>query len=141
MSGFQNKIQMRNLVKDLHSSHGGIMDSKHWIQEHPTVADNFQSGIPHSGGIFLSSGQEDTLAMFMQLSLREIGNIPMDNLVTISLKFSEPPISTTNSGVPDIRRPGQKQSVIDRSLVLIYQNVQEIQDSSFTAGNLKSPQI
>ena len=33
--------------------------------EHPTVVDNFQSGIPHSGGMLLSSGQEDTLAMFI----------------------------------------------------------------------------
>ena len=33
MSGFQNKTQMRNLEKDLHSSHGGIMGSKHWIPE------------------------------------------------------------------------------------------------------------
>ncbi len=33
--------------------------------QHPTVADNFQSGIPHSGGMLLSQGQEDTLAMFI----------------------------------------------------------------------------
>ena len=32
--------------------------------QHPTVADNFQSGIPHSGGMLLSQGQEDTLALF-----------------------------------------------------------------------------
>ena len=33
--------------------------------EHPTVADNFQTGIPQSGGMLLSSGQEDTLALFI----------------------------------------------------------------------------
>ena len=33
--------------------------------QHPTVADNFQSGIPHSGGMLLSQGQEDTLALFI----------------------------------------------------------------------------
>lgn len=33
--------------------------------EHPTVADNFQSGIPNSGAMLLSSGQADTLAMFI----------------------------------------------------------------------------
>ena len=33
--------------------------------QHPTVSDNFQSGIPNSGGMLLSSGQEDTLAMFI----------------------------------------------------------------------------
>ena len=32
---------------------------------HPTVADNFQSGIPSSGAMLLSSGQEDTLSMFI----------------------------------------------------------------------------
>ena len=33
--------------------------------QHPTVADNFQSGIPHSGGMLLSNSQEDTLALFI----------------------------------------------------------------------------
>ncbi len=33
--------------------------------QHPTVADNFQSGIPNSGGMLLSAGQEDTLSMFI----------------------------------------------------------------------------
>ena len=33
--------------------------------QHPTVADNFQSGIPHSGAMLLSQGQDDTLAMFI----------------------------------------------------------------------------
>ena len=33
--------------------------------QHPTVADNFQSGIPHSGGMLLSNSQEDTLTLFI----------------------------------------------------------------------------
>ena len=33
--------------------------------QHPTVADNFQSGIPNSGGMLVSAGQEDTLSMFI----------------------------------------------------------------------------
>ena len=33
--------------------------------QHPTVADNFQSGIPNSGAMLLSGGQEDTLALFI----------------------------------------------------------------------------
>ena len=33
--------------------------------DHPTVADNFQSGIPNSGAMLLSSGQEDTLSLFI----------------------------------------------------------------------------
>jgi len=33
--------------------------------QHPTVADNFQSGIPNSGGMLLSQGQDDTLSLFI----------------------------------------------------------------------------
>jgi hypothetical protein len=32
---------------------------------HPTVADNFQSGIPNSGAMLLSASQEDTLSLFI----------------------------------------------------------------------------
>ena len=33
--------------------------------DHPTVADNFQSGIPNSGAMLLSSSQEDTVSLFI----------------------------------------------------------------------------
>ena len=33
--------------------------------QHPTVADNFQSGIPQSGAMLLAAGQEDVLALFI----------------------------------------------------------------------------
>mgnify|MGYP003310566492 FL=1 len=33
--------------------------------QHPTVADNFQSGIPQSGAMLLAAGQEDVLAVFI----------------------------------------------------------------------------
>ncbi|MED5268506.1 MAG: hypothetical protein VYB00_06795, partial [Candidatus Thermoplasmatota archaeon] len=33
--------------------------------QHPTVAGNFQSGIPNSGAMLLSGGQEDTLSLFI----------------------------------------------------------------------------
>ncbi len=33
--------------------------------QHPTVADNFQSGIPAAGNMLLSGGEEDTLALFI----------------------------------------------------------------------------
>ena len=33
--------------------------------QHPTVADNFQTGIPESGGMLLAAGQEETLALFI----------------------------------------------------------------------------
>ena len=33
--------------------------------QHPTVADNFQSGIPAAGNMLLANGEEDTLALFI----------------------------------------------------------------------------
>ena len=33
--------------------------------EHPTVADNFQSGIPNSGAMLLSASEEDTVSLFI----------------------------------------------------------------------------
>ena len=33
--------------------------------QHPTVADNFQSGIPNSGAMLLAAGQDDTLSLFI----------------------------------------------------------------------------
>ena len=33
--------------------------------DHPTVADNFQSGIPNSGAMLLSASQEDTVSLFI----------------------------------------------------------------------------
>ena len=33
--------------------------------QHPTVADNFQSGIPAAGNMLLSAGQHDTIALFI----------------------------------------------------------------------------
>ena len=109
--------------------------------EHPTVADNFQSGIPHSGGMLLSSGQEDTLAMFIATLAQG------DRQYSANGEFGEEFTQTIQNHLTteqieefhDILSlgPGQKQFVIDRSLVLIYQNVQEVQDSSFTAGNLE----
>ncbi len=109
--------------------------------EHPTVADNFQSGIPHSGGMLLSSSQEDTLAMFIatlaQGDRQYSGNGEFGEEFTQAIQNH-----LTAEQIEEFHDilslgPGQKQFVIDRSLVLIYQNVQEVQDSSFTAGNLK----
>ena len=109
--------------------------------EHPTVADNFQSGIPHSGGMLLSSSQEDTLAMFIatlaQGDRQYSGNGEFGEEFTQAIQNH-----LTTEQIEEFHDilslgPGQKQFVIDRSLVLIYQNVQEVQDSSFTAGNLK----
>ena len=33
--------------------------------QHPTVADNFQTGIPTAGNMLLSRSQDDTVAMFI----------------------------------------------------------------------------
>ena len=47
--------------------------------DHPTVADNFQSGIPNSGAMLLSSGQEDTLSLF--ISTLAFGDRKLNDMV------------------------------------------------------------
>ena len=91
--------------------------------EHPTVADNFQSGIPHSGGMLLSSGQEDTLAMFITTLAQ--GDRKYSGDGQFGDDFTE--VIQNHLSAQQIQEfqdilslgPGQKQSVIDRSLVLI----------------------
>ena len=109
--------------------------------EHPTVADNFQSGIPHSGAMLLSSGQEDTLAMFIATLAQGDKQYSDDGMFTDS--FSDVLLNHLSiDQKEEFERilsigPGDKQLVIDRSLTLVYQNAQEIQDSTFTGGNMK----
>ena len=57
--------------------------------EHPTVADNFQSGIPMSGNILLSSGQEDVLSLLVMNSLRLGGVSDADNRAVLQQYFEE----------------------------------------------------
>ncbi|DAC25848.1 MAG TPA: hypothetical protein D7H76_02650, partial [Candidatus Poseidoniales archaeon] len=48
--------------------------------QHPTVADNFQSGIPVTGNTLLSHSQEDVLALMIMNSLRKGGVSDESNL-------------------------------------------------------------
>ena len=57
--------------------------------QHPTVADNFQSGIPISGNILLSSGQEDVLALLVMNALRMGGVTDEDNREALGHYFQD----------------------------------------------------
>jgi len=61
--------------------------------QHPTVADNFQSGIPHSGGMLLSQGQEDTIALFLttltQGDMKYNGGLSEELLNSLSSTMNE----------------------------------------------------
>jgi hypothetical protein len=89
----------------------------------------------------LSSGQEDTLAMFIATLAQGDKQYSDDGMFTDS--FSDVILNhLTTDQKEEFERilsigPGDKQLVIDRSLTLVYQNVQEIQDSTFTGGNMK----
>ena len=57
--------------------------------QHPTVADNFQTGIPISGNILLSSGQEDVLSLMAMNALRMGGVSDPDNRAVLEQYFEE----------------------------------------------------
>ena len=70
--------------------------------QHPTVADNFQSGIPHSGGMLLSQGQDDTIALFIttltQGDMKANNGIVSDLLLsTLSYNMNEAQIKEYSS--------------------------------------------
>ena len=86
--------------------------------------------------MLLSSGQEDTLAMFIATLAQGDKQYSDDGMFTDS--FSDVLLNHLSiDQKEEFERilsigPGDKQLVIDRSLTLVYQNVQEIQDSTFT---------
>ena len=61
--------------------------------DHPTVADNFQSGIPNSGAMLLSTGQEDTLSLFITTLAFGDRNLNGKDLGTDFLAALEPELS------------------------------------------------
>ena len=67
--------------------------------DHPTVADNFQSGIPSSGAMLLSSGQEDTISLFISTlafgdkKLNGGANLGSDFLAALGPELSEEQIN------------------------------------------------
>ena len=90
--------------------------------QHPTVADNFQSGIPHSGGMLLSQGQEDTLALFIttltQGDMRSnSGEMTSDYQAVLSNYMSQPQMDEFQTimsiGV------GDSEVVIKRSMQVV----------------------
>mgnify|MGYP001203388315 FL=1 len=57
--------------------------------QHPTVADNFQSGIPVTGNTLLSHSQEDVLALMIMNSLRKGGVSDESNQEVLDSYFEE----------------------------------------------------
>ena len=75
-----NRMPNHLSLNGLLSFHGGTTGSKALSHgQHPTVADNFQSGIPISRNILLSSGQADVLSLLAMNALRMGGVSDADN--------------------------------------------------------------
>ena len=66
MIGYHSKTMTKFILTDQHLSHGGIMVSEALeTGDHPSVSDNFQSGIPATGNMLLARSQDDLVAMFI----------------------------------------------------------------------------
>ncbi len=87
--------------------------------QHPTVADNFQSGIPHSGGMLLSQGQEDTLSLFIttlaQGDMRYNGVLSQEFLDALSNNMNELQLQE----FADIMANTKSSFVIDHSMKVL----------------------
>ena len=73
--GWPIKTQNPILPSVQRSSRGGTTVSGLSQGQHPTVADNFQSGIPVTGNTLLSHSQEDVLALMIMNLLEDRGSL------------------------------------------------------------------
>ena len=92
--------------------------------QHPTVADNFQSGIPNSGSMLLSNGQEATLSLFiatLALGDRNVngGEMSAEFIEVIESHMSEPQANEFSLIISNSDcNPECRQFVMDRSMGL-----------------------
>ena len=90
---------------------------------HPTVADNFQSGIPQSGAMLLSSGEEHTLALFISTLAQGDKQYESDSDFTQDFKDAMDRHMTHPQQIEFTSimalGSGQSQFVLDRSLALV----------------------
>jgi len=97
--------------------------------EHPTVADNFQSGIPNSGAMLLSSGQADTLAMFIatlaQGDKKYAGGDGFTDGFSAVLNDHLTPEQVDEFTAIMSFGPGDKSFVESRSLAVVVQDVND----------------
>ncbi len=97
--------------------------------EHPTVADNFQSGIPNSGAMLLSSGQVDTLAMFIatlaQGDKKYAGGDGFTDGFSAVLNDHLTPEQVEEFTAIMSFGPGDKSFVESRALAVVVQDVNE----------------
>ena len=88
--------------------------------QHPTVADNFQSGIPNSGAMLLSAGQEDTISLFiatLAIGDRKLndGEMSEEFRNVLDSFMSVPQVNEFDA----IMSNGDRGFVLDRSMALI----------------------
>ena len=97
--------------------------------EHPTVADNFQSGIPNSGAMLLSSGQVDTLAMFIatlaQGDKKYAGGDGFTDGFSAVLNDHLTPEQVDEFNAIMSFGPGDKSFVESRAMAVVVQDVNE----------------
>tara|TARA_Y100000588_G_scaffold116726_1_gene127800 strand:+ start:24809 stop:34276 length:9468 start_codon:yes stop_codon:yes gene_type:complete len=91
--------------------------------QHPTVADNFQSGIPNSGAMLLSAGQEDTLSLFiatLALGDRNLngGEMSEDFRVVLESSMTEEQIEEFSAIISNSNCDSCRQFVMDRTMAL-----------------------
>ncbi|MDP6870313.1 MAG: STT3 domain-containing protein [Candidatus Poseidoniaceae archaeon] len=103
------------------------------VGEHPTVSDNFQSGIPPSGNMLLARNQDDITAMFIA-RLSE-GDIKYAEMHTGESHLTQSFVGSLNNHLsPEqvaefahIATDLTKQDVIDNSFTVIKVNIQPLQ--------------
>jgi asparagine N-glycosylation enzyme membrane subunit Stt3 len=110
--------------------------------QHPTVADNFQSGIPNSGGMLLSAGQEDTLAMFIATLAqgdRKFNSQQLGEDFLASLNAHMTPEQVKEFG--DILSNSNREFVLNRSMaiVAVYNDVELLHGEQLGSDGL--PQL
>ena len=110
--------------------------------QHPTVADNFQSGIPNSGGMLLSAGQEDTLSMFIATLAQgdrksNSGQLGDDFIASLSEHMTPEQIEEFES----ILSNSNREFVLNRSMgiVAVYDDVELLYGERLGSDGLPRP--
>ena len=94
--------------------------------QHPTVSDNFQSGIPNSGAMLLSGGQEDTLSLFiatLAMGDKSIngGELSDDFLTVLGEHMSEEQIQEFVAINSNALGDNDRDFLKDRSMAVVYE--------------------
>ena len=110
--------------------------------QHPTVADNFQSGIPNSGAMLLSGGQEDTLSLFITTlamgDKRINGQLGESFLTVLQGTMSEEQVQEFEAIVSN----NNKEFVEDRLMAVVaeYGDAELLMGNSLDSNGLTCPE-